>query len=308
MADAGHRSAADYYNPGPALAIGLQMGAQMAQKRYQDQSLQIAERRAAINEQRERRLDTQNQIAADRIQEELDAQENYRFQFNRALNEEISILDPAARGKADELEKANRRAYQKTVSYLPPKALQQSMESSMRQGAMDERNAAVIEGKLAAVDARLASQEWTAILRDDAKEVSEDEYVNRHLNAHSKQSKLPMAQADADLRAIYRRNKAVKRGEADPAAPVVDDLAPDTVGQLERAKAQGVKRVIVKPSGDVSIADRWMSGTSIDAALEKAKKEKAIRGGVESKPGAPSQTTTKKRVYQYDPKTGGIKK
>lgn len=307
MADPGHRSAADYYNPGPALAIGLQMGAQMAQRRDQDQSLQIAERRAAVQEQRERRMDTQNQIAADRIQEELDAQENYKFQFNRALNEEISSLDPSARGKADELEKANRRAYQRTVSYLPPKALQQSMESSMRQGAMDERNAAVIEGKLAAVDARLASQEFNAVLKADAKEVSEDEYVNRHLNAHAKQSKLPMVQADADLRAIYRKNKAEKRGET--VAPVfAEDPTPDTVGQLERAKQQGVKRVTVKPSGDVSIADRWFSGTPIDEALEKAKKEKAIRGGGESKTVEPSKTGPKKRVYQYDPKTGGIKK
>jgi hypothetical protein len=305
MADPGHRSAADYYNPGPALAIGLQMGAQMAQRRYQDQATQIAARRAAVDEQRERRLETQTQIAADRIQEELDAQENYKFQFNRALNEELSVLDPAARGKADELEKANRRAYQRTVSYLPPKALQQSMESSMRQGAMDERNAAVIEGKLAAVDARLSSQEWTAILRDDAKQVSEDEYVNRHLNAHAKQSKLPMVQADADLRAIYRRNKAEKRGET--VAPVAaEDLTPDTVSQLERAKAAKVKRVIVKKDGSVSIADSWnpWAGTDINEALSKAKKEKEIKGGGNS----PAKTDTKRRVYEYDSKTGGIKK
>lgn len=307
MADPGHRSAADYYNPAPGLAIGLQMGAQMARQRYQDQATQIAERRAAVDEQRERRLETQTQIAADRIQEELDAQENYKFQFSRALNEEIAALDPSLRGKADEMEKANRRAYQKTVSYLPPRQLQQSMENSVRQQAMDERNAAVIEGKLAAVDARLASQEWNALLKSDAKEVSEDEYVNRHLNAHAKQSKLPMLQADADLRSIYRRNKAEKRGETvDPV--VSEDPTPDTVGQLERAKQQGVKRVTVKPSGDVSIADRWLSGTPIDEALEKAKKEKAIRGGGESKTGEPSKTAPKKRVYQYDPKTGGIKK
>lgn len=305
MADPGHRSAADYYNPGPALAIGLQMGAQMAQRRYQDQALQIAERRAAVQEQRERRMDTQNQIAADRIQEELDAQENYRFQFNRALNEEITALDPALRGKADEMEKANRRAYQRTVSYLPPKALQQSMESSMRQGAMDERNAAVVEGKLAAVDARLASQEWTAILRDDAKEVSEDEYVNRHLNAHSKQSKLPMAQADADLRAIYRRNKAAKRGETEPAAAVVEDLTPDTVSQLERAKAAGVKKVDIKKDGSVSIADRWMGmgGTDIDKAIATAKKERAIKGGVKEPEKKPKAG---KGEYNWNPKTGKL--
>jgi len=305
MADPGHRSAADYYNPGPALAIGLQMGAQMAQKRYQDQALQIAERRAAVQEQRERRMDTQNQIAADRIQEELDAEENYRFQFNRALNEEITSLDPALRGKADEMEKANRRAYQRTVSYLPPKALQQSMESSMRQGAMDERNAAVVEGKLAAVDARLASQEWTAILRDDAKEVSEDEYVNRHLNAHAKQSKLPMAQADADLRAIYRRNKAVKRGETDAAAPVSEDLTPDTVSQLERAKAAGVKKVDIKKDGSVSIADRWMGmgGTDIDKAIATAKKERSIKGGGKEPEKKPK---TGKGEYNWNPKTGKL--
>lgn len=303
MADPGHRSAADYYNPGPALAIGLQMGAQMAQKRYQDQALQIAERRAAINEQRERRLDTQNQIAADRIQEEMDAEENYRFQFNRALNEELSVLDPSARGKADEMEKANRRAYQKTVSYLPPKALQQSMESSMRQGAMGERNAAVVEGKLAALDNRLASQEWTAVLKADAKEVSEDEYVNRHLNAHSKQSKLPMAQADADLRAIYRRNKAVKRGEAEPEAAVVEDLTPDTVSQLERAKAAGVKKVDIKKDGSVSIADRFFGGTDIDDALSKAKKERAIRGGGKEPEKKPK---TGKGEYNWNPKTGKL--
>lgn len=300
-------STADYYNPWPGFNAGLQIGHQVAQQRYQDQATKIAERRTAIEEQNARRQEVRAALEADRIQKELDAEAAFKSQFSSALNEELAALPPEKRGMEEEIQGANRRAYAKSVPYLPPHMLQQSMQQAETQAGMDRRAEKGVQGKLDLLNARLDSQEYIAELRNDAKTVSEDEYVNRHLNAHAKQSGLPMMQADADLRRIYRANHPKAGAASDSTQMPEPDGTPDTLGQLERARDAGVKRVKVTKQGDVQVMDHFWQGDPIEDVIKKVERDEKIKGRQPAKQtSAPSDSP--RRVFQYDPKTGGIKK
>lgn len=303
-------STADYWNGLPAIQVGLQIGHQIAQQRYQDEATKIAERRTAAYEQEQNRLQAKQALDADKIAREMQAEADFQTTFKGLLNQELNALPPELRGDEKELNAANRRAYLKAIPYMPPGKLAGAMGSAMSQEASTQRTEMNVQGRLDALNNRLDSQEYIAELRNDAKAVSEDEYVNRHLNAHAKQAGLPMEQADADLRRIYRgTHGSTKKDDSAMGSP--DPIA-DTLGQLERAKAAGVKRVKVTPDGgvqavDPSVGNLWMGGDPIDDVIRKVERDATIKG-VQAPEKKTAPAGGKSRVFQYDPKTGGIKK
>ncbi len=298
-------SARDYFDPFPGLAAGLQIGHAVAQKQYQDESLALAKRRQNIDDQEElRRQVAQNEHAL-QIAEDRDAAANFQFQFQRAADEELSALPPEKRGNEDEIRNAQGRAYRKSLPYLPPHLLATALNQQATQSAITDRTKAGIDNKFAMLDARLASQEWQASLKEDAKGVSEDEFVNRHLEGHAKRTGLGTSVADSELRQLYRKNHA-KDGSA-PAIGEVTPEVPDILTQLQNAKEAGITKAKVESGSVVPVEHFWQGGTKIDELIKKEELNQKIKGS----PAAPKASTPKssggKRVFKYDAKTGGIK-
>jgi len=304
---AGFDSARDYFDPFPGLAAGLQIGHAVAQKKYQDESIALAKRRQQIDDQEElRRQVAQNEHAL-QIAEDRDAAANFQFQFQRAAEEELSALPPEKRGNEDEVQRAQLRAYRKSLPYLPARMLAPALEkqdtqaaitdrSNLIQGAINDRNKASIENKFAMLEARLSSKEFEDELKADARDVTEDQYVNRHLNGYAKQTGLGYVVSDSDLRRLYRQNHP--KDGASPAIGEVTPEVPDILTQLQNAKEAGVTKAKVGSGSVVPVEHFWQGGTKIDELIKKEKLNQKIKGS----------SSGGKRVFKYDAKTGGIKK
>lgn len=328
--------AGDYLHFLPGLQVGLGFRRQREDERrarvnedlandafiLREQEFDLQKRRQAEIEQDGLARRIRETEMANRIARTLEAEADYQKALQAAVATELRSLgdssDPAAK------EEAMMRAYKSTMHMLPVNMIPGAFGGEAGRDAMLQRLQLGNTARMDQLEQKLASQEWIAELKADAiskgragRAISEDEFVNRHLNGHASRSGVSSKVADAQLREIYRSSRG---GSTDDLTVTETDPVLDTLQQLMRAKDAGMKYGKVTPGGDFKEAsgpmDRMLSGTwfgddSVDELIAEYEKRAKVKGLDTGRGSAPKGDETrhpapKGRVFKFNPKTGKL--
>lgn len=285
---------ADYYNPAPGIAMGLQLGHAIAQKKYQDQTLELAERKAAIEEQDALARRTKVQTDALQLSQDRDALKAFQEAYTSDLSEALQNLTPEQQADDEVRGKIEDGIFSKNIGKLPPSLVPKVLETAKQQRDLRNWRTESIRSKDDAAELRLLQSQ----LRLDARDLTMDQFVNRHLEGHAKRTGLSTAEAMRDLSQMWTAN----HGGGAPGFGDVPDQPPSLEQQLLNAKDAKVERVVIK-GGEVTPYEGlnpW-GGTDIDEAIKKQKVAGKIqgRGQAPAKPGA-AKPSGGKPAYKWE--------